>query len=510
MVSGKGGLAGQPILFLVDFSVLLLLSNYFMRNYKFFKFYKTLIFAPVLVVFSIGIISFFNPSFQQLKKSDWKELKIDKYLETEKDLEKSLMLSNDLQSVMQLYSKDPHLALAVFFDLKNRFRDKFGENNNGYNLIRNIERKLSLNPSKYLPSCVILNRNEYLQHIHLIFQIIFALFVYKNFKSKHEIRYALEILFIFSSMLAVVGILQKINYIPSKEGNEILGIWDAPEPRYFYASFTYKNHWSAYAILALSIGASIIVNYIRRNLSMFTFNPKLWFLVLCLVPLIISIPHSGSRSGFLILVFLIIFLIFITASLFRFYLNKTRIYITAVSIVAVFVVSFTLHKKTTEEMILNSFSQVNSSKPSLRFLLWKDLLYQVSQNTFWGFGCNSYTAINSKFQSFEVREMRLLGLRSAHRYHRPLVRFGHSDALQYFSEMGWIIVIMVGVPILLLVLKGLFFSSSTTSRILNAGNLCFLLYCVIDFPTRSPACLMVFVTLVALSSKYCVLSKSVG
>ena len=84
---------------------------------------------------------------------------------------------------------------------------------------------------------------------------------------------------------------------PSDNLKEIFGIWDTPEPRYFYASFTYKNHWSAYAILiisclfALKTRESLRCNFFRKN------DLKSIFYFVGLGILLISIPHSGSRSG---------------------------------------------------------------------------------------------------------------------------------------------------------------------------------------------------------------------
>lgn len=104
--------------------------------------------------------------------------------------------------------------------------------------------------------------------------------------------------------------------------------------------------------------------------------------------------------------------------------------------------------------------------------------------------------------------MRSLGLENAHRPYRPLIRYGHSDALQYLSEFGWFCFVILILPLVLVVLSGCFFSNSPTVRILCLGNLSFLVYCAFDFPTKSPACLVIFLTSLALSTKYSVLSDN--
>ena len=67
-----------------------------------------------------------------------------------------------------------------------------------------------------------------------------------------DIRKILFAVAINGGILSFAGIIQSLIYLPSDNLKEIWGIWDTPEPRYFFASFTYKNHWSSFAILVIS------------------------------------------------------------------------------------------------------------------------------------------------------------------------------------------------------------------------------------------------------------------
>lgn len=502
VVLSKGGLGGTWILLFIDFSALLLCANYFISNRKKLYSNKILLFVPLFTIIIVGTVSLSNPSFKRLEKRDLVDLKFNDYLSNEEDIRRSVMISKDLGSIAEINFHDPLLSLAIFLDLKNRFSDAFGENNLGYKLLTNIEHKLALDSSSFIPPIIILNNSLFLQKLHLICQLLLGLLIFLNFGRRYEIRYALTTIFIFGSVLAIIGIYQKSNYFPSIHGKEILGIWDAPEPRYFYSSFTYKNHWSAFALLTLVTGVALIVHSLKRKNDFTGFSPKIWIFTLLLIPLAISIPHSGSRSGTLLLFFFLIFSAPIFLNVLTVKLNKSVLVTVVVATFLVFMTSFALNKNTTKEMISTSVLQFNDSKLPLRFLLWKDLVGQISHKTFWGFGYNSFQAINPKFQSLEVRELRAIGLSSAHRPYRPLVKHGHSDALQFLSEFGWFCFVILILPLVLVVLSGYFFSKSSTVRILSLGNLCFLVYCMFDFPTKSPGCLVVFLACLALSSKY--------
>ena len=63
-------------------------------------------------------------------------------------------------------------------------------------------------------------------------------------------------------------------------------------------------------------------------------------------------------------------------------------------------------------------------------------------------------------------------------------------------------------PIFLILLRNYIFCPSILIKCISAGCLCFILYCCIDFPTRTPACLILFSVLVGLSLKYTRLSFS--
>ena len=160
-------------------------------------------------------------------------------------------------------------------------------------------------------------------------------------------------------------------------------------------------------------------------------------------------------------------------------------------------------------MITNLKTQVNDlkyGKPPLRILLWKDLCNQISQKPIFGFGFNSYSAVNPIYQSSEVRAMRSIVLSNAHHRFTPLIKYGHNDWLEKISEFG-----LVGFLISLPYLLKLFFiftkSPSIISKILIISAVVFLAYSIVDFPSQTPVCLLIFSTVIGLAANYSYLSQ---
>ena len=172
-------------------------------------------------------------------------------------------------------------------------------------IFKSIAKKNKLNDLPFFPSLTIIDSDILLRFAFWYSNILLIfLWVFKTIK-RCDLNSICWVVFLNCTILALVGIVQKICYIPSDNQLEILGIWDTPEPRYFFSTFTYKNHWSAFAILSLFYGACIV----RRELSIWGTNilrSNTFFLtVLCSLIIIASILYSGSRSGILLLIFLL-------------------------------------------------------------------------------------------------------------------------------------------------------------------------------------------------------------
>jgi len=463
-------------------------------------------------VFIIGILLaiFFTSSrntiFNEINHQTLKTAGIGKYFASESDLSKSIMLSREIKKILPFIHDAPNRAITIFLDFNNRYTDNFGSVDPAGKLLKKIIDIIDRKPSPYLPTNPLVNYDTWINFFFFISQLAIGFLAYYFIKKKHLIRRFVIYIAASAVILAIVGIVQKLNYEPADNLKEIFGIWDTPEPRYFYASFTYKNHWSAYAILMLSCLIALCVRKISKYHFLRHIHRSTLLYLLGMLILIISIPHSGSRSGVLILLslFTVLALIISKRKVLHF---KTKHF--AFGLLFLCLSSFggfLLNKDTTQEMLSNSISQIQNEKTPLRILLWKDLIHQISKKTFWGYGYDSYGTINPLFQSKVVRDERAIGLANAHTPYIPLLGYGHSDILEWVTEFGWVGIVLLLLPAILLICRNLSFSRSIFAQIISIGGLCFLLYCCFDFPTRSPACLISFSLLLGLSTRYTNLS----
>ena len=479
---------------------MLILKNDSLRNLAFqlgFFF-----FCGIFVITSFNNFTFTNPTTQQLA-----DLDIESYLLKEKNIQKVITVSDTLKKTLPYFESDPKRALPLYLHSKNEIEDSYQVGSESIDLLDDILSSIWSVPNPYLPTQIIKHEGSILNYSVFISQLLIGIIAYLLFKTRSSIRNFITGLIISSVILAIAGMIQKIQYFPAEDLKEIWGIWDTPEPRYFYASFTYKNHWSAFVLLVISatIGLLFHASCFKNRLSYF--KSKSIFLLGSLISLIITIPHSGSRSGFLILLALCSLAVFslgFKASSIDFK-KHTKI---SIAFIVVLLAGFFISKSTTREMINTTNSQISSDETPLRVLLWTDLVKQISRKTFWGYGYDSYGAINPLFQSPEIRIVRNKGLENAHNRYVPLVGHGHNDLLEFVSEFGWIGFTLTIFPIFLLLLRNYIFCPSILIQCISAGCLCFILYCCIDFPTRTPACLILFSVLVGLSLKYARLSFS--
>jgi hypothetical protein len=115
-----------------------------------------------------------------------------------------------------------------------------------------------------------------------------------------------------------------------------------------------------------------------------------------------------------------------------------------------------------------------------------------SQKPSFGHGFNSYPSINPLFQSNYVRDARSVGLEAAHNPYIPLVAHAHNDWIEWWCEWGLLGMLILFIPLLVVAISVLLGNFSLNSKLLMAGVVMILLYSFIDFPTRTPACLILF------------------
>jgi hypothetical protein len=509
----KGGLAGSWNLWFIDCAVLFCLVATLLK-YPGERMSLWMNLIPILCLTICCSISFLNPSYKALTPQEWHDLKIDDHFSREQNIEKISTLRNGFRNIISVQEKDPNLSVALFFDLKNKYYDKFDSVQSPCTkLLSRYESKIKRPNVALLPSSPTITESNIFSCVHFIFQILFGIIVYFSVRTRKEIRMCIFIIAINAGLLALIGIIQKIHYVPHDDLKEIFGVWNTPEPRYFYSSFTYKNHWSCFAIVSLFLTIAILHYQIKHSRRKLAHDIKSFILLAIIVCIIISIPHSGSRSGFIILIFGLVILAFNKLM----YLKRSKTKFRPISLAffllvlfSAFAFSFSLNRETTKEMKTNTLTQLNelsNNNLPMRLLLWQDLLNQIKSNTAWGYGFDSYRAVNPVFQSYPVRKMRSFGLEQAHRKHTPLVGHGHNDMLEFISEFGvWMFLILFIYP--LIAMSTIMRGPSVLPKIGLLACLTYFCFSFVDFPSRTPACLLIFVSTLAFCCKYAQLSMS--
>ena len=315
------------------------------------------------------------------------------------------------------------------------------------------------------------------------------------------------VIFINCALLALVGIVQKINYTPDDNALEILGIWDTPEPRYFFSTFTYKNHWCAFALSSLIIGFCLFHRELKYlGHEVFRSFKSMLIIMLCF-PVIASIPYSGSRSGSFLLIIIIASILISLILKINFQKNSYIVLLYTISVLSIGFIFFSYFSKneTFIEMKKNSISQLENmfqGKYPLRFYLWSDALIQCKDRIWLGHGHQGYKTLNPLYQSYHVRSERSKGLENAHNPYIPLVAHAHNDFLEWLCDFGLIGLFIFVIPYFLFLLAIYLGSKSPTIRLLSISIMLIHIMSMFDFPTRTPACLCLAAILHGLASGY--------
>jgi len=239
--------------------------------------------------------------------------------------------------------------------------------------------------------------------------LFLGIIIFHNLCNFNNVKVFLWIVIINTFILCIVGLYQKFTQEWSDDYLEILGIWNAPEPRYYFSTFTYKNHWSAFALLSLSCTFSILYKQLRVTRDYMIKSPILLFIILGIILMISTVIFSGSRSGILfcassILLFSLI--IFLKNKKLESFSFRKILSCFLVILPTLFLIFYSLKKdEKVKEMLTNSNTQWNAyqeGKPPLRWYLWEDAYNMVQKELILGHGYYAFPSTYPKFQSLVV------------------------------------------------------------------------------------------------------------
>lgn len=477
---------------------------------KNFRERKTLVIQlPIFALTIISVISYLNPRYRVISTKDIIELKIEEVLLNSNDPSKIEMMTKAVNLILDSGKSSPSTSISLFFHFKSTYLDKFGlkKNDSIIDFLDNLEKRLEIPFNSLLPSSIVQDTKILKRNYLFIINLIIGIVIYTHIKKLYQID-RIALLFVFNFfILCIVGLYQKYTQQWSDNYLEILGIWDAPEPRYYFSTFTYKNHWSAFAIMMLSFTFFLLFKLIKEIKFDYLKSKMLFFYISVLIIGSSTVFYSGSRSGTILLILLLI-INFVFISRKRLITSKKLLFVAIFLPFIIFITYQFFQDKKWKEMVSNSESQLENlkvGKAPLRWFFWNDSLEIIRDKPIWGHGYLSFSSIYPNFQSYEVRHERSLGLENAHNEYVPLVAHAHNDLLEYIVEWGLVGVFLVFLPFLCLIPTGIYPTSSHSLFILSIGCVMFLIYCAVDFPSRTPACLGNFSVLLAMTQKFRVL-----
>jgi O-antigen ligase len=278
----------------------------------------------------------------------------------------------------------------------------------------------------------------------------------------------------------------KFDVIWFYDKGKILDLLDIPDSRNYFSSFAYKNHWAAFCILCISHGLALFLSKYKRNEDL---NKKtLFFYILTSFTIICTFFLIGSRSSLLVLIILFV-CVYIPFSRRK----NILIVVGILSISFLSMIKTDLYKSNVFKQSYMQFGQLKNGNFPLRLLLWTDCLKQISDKTFFGYGTNSYKALNPIFHSQATVSSRYLVTEKAHHEFTPVIKTAHSDFLQSLVEYGFITFALVIFPLCFYFLHLFITSKSYYVRTLCIGCLMHLFYSIIDLPNKSLANYMLFI-----------------
>jgi O-antigen ligase len=489
----KAGLAtGYGLLFFLGIAAIIALF-WFKDNFKYHLLNRYIIHTSFLLII---LFSHLNPRFRNLTQQDLIKLDYNNILVNSGNINKSKSIADNLSLIIETGKVNKSESLAIFFDFKNKYRDKYGNNDEdiGFKFLSDCEKLISLDFIKFFPSVSIFDKKILTKHVFFIFHIYFFIFISYYFQTRKLSKLLLFSIFINTSLLALIGCFQKYFHQNTDQYIEILGIWNAPEPRYYFSTFTYKNHWSCFAIVSLFIGIYIAYKTVIKSITSLDRNPE-FILILILNLLILStIFLSGSRSGILLCAIGLISIIVIYFFNSGINFIKRIIYIILISsLLVTLFTTYIIKSDQAKEMKINSLSQFQNFRDGnfpLRFHLWKDALTQIRDKPWLGSGFGAYASTGLQYQSSIVRDERNKVLENAHSNYIPLVAHAHNDVLEFLIEFGLFGCFLLFFPMFPPLSKIIFSKKTFSLAILLTGFSIVLLYHALDFPSRTPATLL--------------------
>lgn len=259
----------------------------------------------------------------------------------------------------------------------------------------------------------------------------------------------------------------------------------ATDRDYFFATFTYRNHWAAYALLLAAVAGGFMLSFWRRARNDPRRIGQAQFFTLATAMIAFTPVLPGSRSGTVMMAVLVVVLFGMLAwtvlrsngsTRRRFLLTGV---IGAVSLgVALSLAWPSVQRRLNEHgSISHSLSTLTSS---LRFQISKDTVRMATDRPVYGWGLGTYANVFPLYQGTYLKD--------ANGRAQTRVDKAHNDWAQFWAELGVVGFGIVLVP-LGLALKSGWIEAGTVGRWAVVGCMAVAAYALVEFPFRNLALL---------------------
>ena len=325
--------------------------------------------------------------------------------------------------------------------------------------------------------------------------------VFIIFNRRKTIRIVLWLITINALVLSITGFVYK-----TAGSSKILGHFEPADARYFFSTFTYKNHWGAFCILALG-GIGALTQYYKTNSSIRNLRSKSPIPVLVLASFLIglTVPVSGSRSCTVIYALVhLVYLSQLFSNILPRTIGKTKKIFSSVvcallllSLLLFF--SFLVAEETHKEMrdiTVRQFENLKDGQLETRFYIARDTCKMFLDKPIWGWGLGTYRFVINDSDRYLGNE------------HEYAFVHAHNDWLQYLAEVGMVgfilLAILASAPYILYKMRGM---NDPIASWLWGTVLTIYAYALLEFPCRTPAVSTHTVVIVALATRYSILKK---
>ena len=469
--------------------------------------------APILMFAGIGLFGLFNPFFINLAESS-------AFVEKEEQevfAKKAFSLGEDPAYIERVQREMRFFRSSV---IKGNYDDAMARfelaaryvSNHQNTVFKPIFNRYSENMEAGSPSWlpgVVTRETAWAKLYVLVLVLLQGVWVHAYIQSQRCIRWLLCVLASNCVLLAIAGIVQKLAYDPSNL--PIWGIWDAPvrDKNYYFASFTYKNHWCAYATLGFGILAGLTMHWLRRHPADLLRGSPVPLALLGMGILALSVPISASLLGILLMLGVgIPFIGFLCLRMLPGGLGRWR-WLVALSITLLLPLAGIWMVLTSNPDIKNEaihkiivrWQALKDGRMPWRYHHSKDSLAMFYDKPVFGWGLGSTFPLYPRYVSGEIIEQSEDALAFAHHDERFFfAEHSHNDWFQYLAETGVMGVCLLGLAPLYALRHFRLSSSLATCTVLVCGALA--VFSLVDFPSRTPACLILFAVTYGCSIKY--------